>query len=162
QIRRGPNTPDFFWSDKILGDIFLTADADPFLGMNRPVEDRRNLKTGEPMARWYADYPLGRLFGKGEEEIDRVVYVADAWFEAGRMVGASFHYGIEVQLDFVDGIVQDTSDVYMGALFRPRKSPLSVVPHEEWLSHEPIPALPAAQAEDPETLGIADYEESED
>lgn len=157
QIRRGPNTPDFFWSDEILGSIFLTANGDPFLGYEAPVADRRDLETLEPMARWQAHYPLGRIFGRGEEQIETVIYVADAWLENGRMIGASFHYGIEVRLAFVDGVVQPASEVYMGALFRPRKSPLWRVPPEEWLSHEPLLPLPEPQGDDPETLGIDDY-----
>ena len=49
----------------------------------------------------------------------------------------------------------------MNALFRPRKSPYSRVPPEEWFSHQPIPALPEAQGDDPEALGISDYEADE-
>ncbi|MDA8018357.1 MAG: hypothetical protein MPN21_13005 [Thermoanaerobaculia bacterium] len=157
QIRRGPNTPDFFWSDDIMGHIFLTGDSDPFLGYESPVADRRDLTTVEPMSRWHALYPLGAVQGGGEERLDEVVYVAEAWFEKDRMIGATFHYGIEVVLRLLDGTVAEDSEVYMGALFRPRKSPFSRVPPEEWLSHEPLPELPEPQGDDPETLGIVDY-----
>lgn len=157
QIRRGPNTPDFFWGDDIMGEIFLTANGDPFLGSDVPLTDRNDLVTLEPMARWEALYPLGRVSGQGEERLEEVVYVADAWEEKGQMIGATFHYGIEVALDLTDGVVSEESEVYLGALFRPRKSPYSRVPPEEWLSHEPIPELPAPQGDDPETLGIVDY-----
>jgi len=73
------------------------------------------------------------------------------------MVGATFHYGIVVKLTTLDGRLGEASEVFMGALFRPRKSPITRVPREEWLSHEPIPPLPAPQGDDKETLGISDY-----
>ena len=156
-IRRGPHTPDFFWTPDILGDIFLTTNADPLLGYERPVADRIDLETLEEMNSWSAEYRLGTISGNGDENLERVVYVADAWHKDGRMVGATFHYGIVVQLNTQGGLLQESSEVYMGALFRPRKSPITRVPREEWLSHEPIPPLPAAQGDDPETLGITDY-----
>lgn len=157
QIRRGPNTPDFFWTDDLVGDIFLTAEPDPFLGYEEPVPDRRDLETVEPMERWRATYPVGFADDFGEKTLEKTVYVADAWFENGRMIGATFHYGIEVKLAFEDGRVEPRSEVYMGALFRPRKSPISRVPANQWLSHEPLLPLPEPQGDDPETLGIDDY-----
>lgn len=157
QIRRGPNTPDFFWVDDFMKNIFLTADANPFLGYESPVVDRVDLDTVEPMTRWQALYPLGSVEGSGEENLDEVVYVSEAWFEKDRMIGATFHYGIEAVLRTVDGRVTDDSEVYMDALFRPRKSPYSRVPPEEWMSYEPIPELPEAQDVDAATLGITDY-----
>ncbi|MCG8457133.1 MAG: hypothetical protein MI919_12705, partial [Holophagales bacterium] len=77
QIRRGPHTPDFFWSQEILGDIFLTAEADPFLGFRGPIPDRVGLTTVAPMERWESIFPLGRVRSRGEQEIETVVYVAD-------------------------------------------------------------------------------------
>lgn len=157
EIRRGPHTPDFFWTDDLMGDIFLTADSDPFLGYESPVTDRRDLKTVEKMQRWRAIYPLGHVVRDGETSLHAVIYVAEPWFEGGGMIGATFHYGIEVRLDFADGRISDGSEIFMNALFRPRKSPYSRVPPEEWFSHEPIPPLPAPQGDDPESLGIDDY-----
>ncbi len=156
-LERAPFTPDFFFGPEIMNAIFLTRQTDRFLGFERPVLDRVGLTTVEPMQRWQARFPLGRFETEGEQRLDGVIYVADEWREGDRMIGASLHYGIEYDLSAHDGVVQDTSDLWMGALFRPRKTPLSKIPQDEWFSHEPIPELPAPNPDDPELLGTTDY-----
>lgn len=159
ELERAPYTPDFFFGPEIMNAIFLTRQTDRFLGFERPVLDRVGLTNVEPMQRWQAHFPLGRFDseGDGEQRLDGVIYVADEWLEGDRMIGASLHYGIEYDIAAKNGVVQETSDLWMGALFRPRKTPLSKIPQEEWFSHEPIPELPAPNPDDPKLLGTEDY-----
>lgn len=157
EIERAPNTPDYFWSDDIMGHIYLTRQTDRFLGLERPVADRVDLAVLEPLQRWEALYPVGRLRGAGAERLEGVIYVADEWRQHGKVLGATLHYAVQYEITVDDGRVAPASDLWMGALFRPRKSPVWKVPPEEWLSHEPIPPKPEPGVDDPELLGIDDY-----
>lgn len=162
EIVRAPHTPDFFYEREVMDAIFLTRQTERLLGSDRPVLDRIDLTELEHMWRWEALFPIGRLDGVGEETLEGVIYVAEEWIEDGQMVGASLHYAIQYEIMAGDGILVESSDLWMGSLFRPRKTPLWRIPLEEWFSHEPIPELLEPHAvEDPDLLGVSDYVEAE-
>lgn len=160
-IERPPFTPDFLYEARFMKSIFLTQECDRFLGRSGPVTDRVNLTTIEPMQRWEANYPIASCCSKS----DGVVYVCEEyhyqpWYKGGQIQrgGSRFHYAIQYALAFENGRLAEGSDLWMGALYRTRKFRQATVPLDQWFSHKPIPELPSANVDDPELLGITDYQ----
>ncbi len=89
---------------------------------------------------------------------DGVVYVCEAFFYQGRQMGARMHYGIKYNIRVENGIIQDDSEIWMGALSRSQKAAKGAIPDWQWLSSEPLPELPAPQNISDELLGIDDYD----
>ena len=87
-----------------------------------------------------------------------VVYVCEAFFYKGRQMGARMHYGIKYKLRLENGIIQDDSEIWMGALSRSQKAAKGAIPAWQWLSSDPLPELPAPQDISDELLGIDDYD----
>ena len=146
EIERGPNTPDFFWLPERMETMYLTREADPFLGAKGPAPDRVALRALEPLRRWEGLYPLGAA-PSGDATWSGIVYVRE---HLGK--GARFHYGLAYSLDFRGGRLTRGSDLSMGALYRTRKVVPTRLPLSEWFSHEPIPVLPAERDADLDTL----------
>jgi hypothetical protein len=168
EIIRPKFTPDFLFSDKIMGKMFLTQEFDKFLGKVGVVADEVPLTTLEEMQRWHALFPLGRVAIEGDDHRSGLVYLCEKqdrqahWWSSARVQsGARYHYGIGYDLVFKDGKLTTDSDVWMGFLYRTRKFPQWKVPREQWFSHEAIPMLPGPNVQDPKLLGIEDYLERE-
>lgn len=168
EIERPPFTPDFLYSEEVMGSMFLTAECDRFLEADGPADDRVTLNEVEPMQRWEALFPVSRLppccRSEEGETLRGTVYVcqeqfADAWLSMlpQRRSGSRFHYGIHYELEIDSDQLTADSDVYMGALYRTRKLPTWRVPMDEWFSHRPIPELPGENVKDPDLLGITDH-----
>ena len=180
-IERAPHTPDFFYDDRMMNKMFLTKEFDYFLGKDHPPDDKLGLTTLEKLQSWEALYPLGSVAGRGGEQSEGVVYIcqevytslkefsamerlllAGSWpFGEARTErsGSRYHYALQYDLRFEDGVITADSDLWMGSLFRTRKVTLARLPISEWFSHEPIPPLPANQMDDPELLGLEDYDQ---
>jgi YHS domain-containing protein len=160
EIVRAKHTADFFFSDKVMNRVYLTKDADKLQGYRAPVADRVGLTVLEPKQRWVASYPLGRMPETGAHVIHGIIYACEERYDAGRLLGGRFHYGIEYELHVEDGRLTDESALWMGALYRSRDRPFWSLPLEEWFSHDPIPEIPAPQTtDDPSALGIDRYED---
>ncbi|MEZ6126966.1 MAG: hypothetical protein R3C49_27935 [Planctomycetaceae bacterium] len=166
EIVRPPFTPDFLYDPEMMSTMFLTAKAEKFLGRSEPVPDAVELTAVEPMQRWVALFPVpeGHACCNGGRRLG-TVYVcerllADSWlpFSSPYQKGARYHYGLHFDLTISDGVLQDSSDLYMGALYRTRKLPTWRVPMTEWFSHEPIPELPGENVTDPELLGLGEHQ----
>ncbi|MDA1016364.1 MAG: hypothetical protein O3A00_18135 [Planctomycetota bacterium] len=163
EVERPPFTPDFLYSERLMSKMFLTRECDKFLAESG-VPDRVDLTMIEDMQRWEALYPLDHIAADGQAR--GIIYVNEEyyhptywWSSSKQWIGSRFHYGISFRLATRDGRVTDESDLYMGSLYRTRKFPNWKVPLSEWFSHEPIPELPyAPNTDDPELLGIDDYE----
>ncbi len=160
-IDRPPFTPDFLYEPRFMKTMFLTSECDRFLGRDRPVADRVDLITTEPMQQWEAKYPIKSCCA----EAKGVIYVCEEyhytpWYMAGESQrgGARFHYAVQYNLKFEDQQLAEASDIWMGALYRTRKFRQTTVPLDQWFSHEPIPELPAKNVDDPDLLGISDYQ----
>lgn len=165
QIDRPPFTPDFLYNPEMMETMFLTQEADPFLGRYEPVKDLVPLTETEPMQAWEALFPIESC-GTCACSKDRsgTVYVCEKYFKMSRIptvgkqqVGGRYHYGVRYELKTEGGILREDSKLYMGALYRTRKLPTWRVPMTEWFSSEPIPVLPGKNVEDPELLGIKDH-----
>lgn len=165
EIDRPPFTPDFLYNSEMMDTMFLTEEANKFLGRNEPVADLVPLTETEPMQRWVALFPVDSC-GTCDCSKNRsgTVYVCEKYYKTSRIplvgkqqVGGRYHYGIRYDLKTEDGVLLDDSNMYMGALYRTRKLPTWRVPMTEWFSYEPIPVLPDENIEDAELLGIKDH-----
>ena len=165
QIDRPPFTPDFLYDSEMMSTMFLTAQCEEFLGRDSDVADAVVLTETEPMQKWEAVFPIRAAMSCACSTEQRgIVYVCEKYYQKSklpwvgrRQVGARFHYGIAYDLKLKDGVLQEDSDVYMGALYRTRKLPTWRVPMTEWFSHEPIPELPGENVTDPELLGLGEH-----
>jgi len=162
-IERPPYTPDFLYLPRVMETMFLTKQCEELLGFDKPVEDRVNLVTVEPMQQWKATFPIGKL-SCCQNAMRGVIYICEErtyqkhWWSSDRVVGgARMHYGIRYEISDDEGRLADSSDMWMGSLYRTRKFPKWKVPMNQWFSHESIPELPGKNVEDTELLGIDDH-----
>lgn len=164
-IDRPPFTPDFLYDQQMMQTMFLTAECDRFLGRDEEVADAVGLTETVEMQHWQALYPLRRADSCCcGDECRGTVYVCEKYFYqpqiqflARRRGGSRFHYGIRYDLRIDDGVLADSSEIYMGALYRTRKLPTWKVPMTEWFSHTEIPVLPSENVNDPELLGLPEH-----
>ena len=175
EIERGPNTADFFFEDRTMDAIFATREFGYYLARDEPVPDALPLTVLEKMQRWEIVYPLGTVARSGPATAAGVIYLCEErymdrkeysqarlllitgrWWrpEEQPIQGSRFHYAIQYDLHFEDGVIDAESDLWMGSLYRTRKVDLGDLPHSEWFSHEPIPVLPAKTSYDAELLEI--------
>jgi YHS domain-containing protein len=164
EIERPPFTPDFLYEPKMMNTMFLTEECDRFLGKDAAVDDAVYLTETETMQHWEARFPIAAAQSCCDESRRGTIYVCEEYFHQPTLSflpkqrgGSRFHYGIRYELNVVDGVLQDDSDIYMGALYRTRKLPTWRVPMTEWFSHEPIPELPSENTSDPELLGLPEH-----
>jgi hypothetical protein len=168
EIDRPPFTADFLYCDRVMSKMFLTKECGKFLGRSGRIADRVDFVEIEPMQRWEARYPLGRICPQCGDLQRGIIYLCEEyyhnpywWMEKDVRGGSRFHYGIQFELAIDDGRLSQQADLWMGALYRTRKLPKWKVPIEEWFSHEPIPVLTSAhETDDPELLGIDEHESS--
>lgn len=172
EIDRPPFTPDFLYNQEMMDTMFLTTQCDYFLGRDEPVADEVLLTETEPMQKWEALFPIRTAAscatnGKAcccSKECRGTIYICEKFFKnssipfVGRQQkGARFHYAVRYDLNLQDGTLAETSDMYMGALYRTRKLPTWRVPMSQWFSHESIPELPSENVDDLELLGVTDH-----
>lgn len=163
EIDRPPFTPDFLYSEKLMGRMYLTQECDKFLGHDSDIPDRVNLTCTEKMQRWEARFPIGMVECCNRKR--GIIYVCEEyhnkprpWSFGEEWIASRFHYGIVYELQAKDGKLTTASDLFMGSLYRTRKFPAWKVPLTEWFSHEPIPVLPSKNIDDPELLGTSEHE----
>lgn len=160
KIERPPFTPDFLYSPQFMSTMFLSAKCERQLGADGPVIDRVNLTETQTMQEWTARYPVSFE----QPSANGVVYVCEEyhyepWYLPGtpKRGGSRYHYAIKYELNAESGNLSDTSDIWMGALYRTRKFRQATVPLDQWFSHNPIPELREENTTDPDLLGISDY-----
>lgn len=148
ELERAPFTPDSLYDPTAISRMFLTGQCEKFLGRSTPVADRVDLTEVEPKERWEARFPIGEPSGRLDEKRG-VIYVceeyhglAHGWTTEESRLGSRFRYGIVYEVIAEGGDLSAESDLYMGAVYRPRTCPAWKVPMDHWFSHEPIPELP--------------------
>jgi YHS domain-containing protein len=163
-ISRAPYTADFFFEERLMREIFLTQQSDPFLGYRTPLKAPVDLSVVVNMHEWEACYPIGKISSPEPSIKSGIIYVAQKRYmddmlgrSRRRMIGARFHYAIQYRLCFRNGQITRESDIWMGALYRTRNFPAWRLPLSEWFSHEPIPVLPGKDTDDPKLLGTDEY-----
>ena len=161
-ISRAPYTADLFFEERLMKEIFLTQQSDPFLGYRTPLENPVYLSVLVNMHEWEARYPIGKISNPEPSIKSGIIYVAekryiDDTLGRRRMIGSRFHYAVQYRLYFRNGQITRESDIWMGALYRTRNFPAWRLPLSEWFSHEPIPVLPDRNTRDPKLLGTDEY-----
>jgi len=145
-----------------MDSIFLSRESGYFVGSpEHPLEDAVGLTEIEDHQRWEALYGVGKVPERGEWRRRGVVYVFERLVVEGETVASRYHYGLAYDLRTRDGVVHPESDIWMGFLYRTRKTGVNKIPYNEWFSIEPIPPIPdGLQVTDPDLLGITAREES--
>lgn len=148
ELQRAPGTSDALYSEALMRTIFLSGD---YYGVDKVAvkSDLLSLTTVEKDWRWQADVPIGTA--DGSHDLDGKFYVYQGRVNDEK-VRAVAHYAISWNVKLDEGLLQPTSDVWMGVIF---KSPR--VPFAEWFSHDPIPEITGENSKDPELLGIPEH-----
>ncbi len=141
-----------------MANIFASRSAEKLLGRNgESVEDAIPMSVLRPMWEWEMRYPL-EPFGETSkgDRLKGIVYHCEKRFGAGDVqIGSRFHYAFQFDLVIEDGIVQEGSDIWMGATYRNRALRIWEIPQHEWLSTEAIPVIEGTNlTTDPKLLGI--------
>jgi YHS domain-containing protein len=156
EIIRGVPSLAFF-SERMIKSIMLTRSGAKDNG-SKPVPDAVRLNVLEKDLRWDARYPIA--FTGSETKLEDLVYICQE-FKYGKpdTLGSRFHYGLQFVLNIQNGVIQEGSGVWMGALYRTRRLPAWTIPAEEWLGPKPLPIKPKDfDTNDPKLLGLDDYE----
>jgi len=156
-VERGKNTPDYFFSDSLMGKMFLTASSEPLIGGNGEVSDRVSFDAIQPNYVFEAKYPLTI---SGDGGVDSSVYVREDRLHAKKTkLGSRVHYAIHVDLKMDGDILSDQSLIWMGSIYRTRRLRSWKIPADEWLGTTPIPELPEPHDEkSSKLLGVDEQE----
>lgn len=160
ELLRSRATSEALFSKALMRSVFLSPDyysKSSDLLKSEPI----HLTAVREDWHWKADFPIGVVDSSFKP--DGLVYVYKGRVVDGRMKGTP-HYAISWRLRITDGIVDPSSDVWMGNLFLspavappPRPVPSGKVPFDEWFSHEPIPEITGENSTDPVLLGIPEH-----
>ncbi len=111
------------------------------------------LKIDQSGQRWSAQYSIADASGESAEKFRGLVHVCDST--------GNPHYGIEYELFLVDGTLESSSTLAMGATFQPGftapVNPNTVAPHQ-WFSFLPLPEIVGGNSSDPELLGVSEHQ----
>ena len=158
RVVRAPGTPDFFWTPDRMANIFASRSAEKLLGRDgKAVADAVPMQNLRPMWEWEMRYPLSSFARDSKpERLKGIVYHCEKRFGTNDVqIGSRFHYAFQFDLILADGIVQEESDLWMGATYRNRVLRIWEIPQREWLSTEPIPVIEGENlTTDPKLLGI--------
>lgn len=145
-IDRGPGTSNGYFTEDYMQRMYLTQSSDPTMGSTAPVPDRVPLVMTQPEKQWEATFPIGIRAASDNDHLTGVVYVCEERYSTARneLLGGRFHYAIEYDLHIQDGHIQLPSDVWMGATYEGEQYDVMDLSHEEWLSLDPLPELPAS------------------
>jgi YHS domain-containing protein len=163
RFRRAAGTPDYFWLPNRMSLIYATRDPGKFHWRQGPVDGLVEIKEAIPMQEWMFRYPIA-AFTKGQDDnsVAGTFYLCEKRFnDSESIIGGRFHCAFSFRLQKHDNQLAQSSDLWMGALYRKRSLRIWEIPESEWLSHEPIPEiLKGESSSDPVLLGIRDYQEN--
>jgi len=159
-ILRAANTPDNFFSKKLISRIYLTSNSSPRYTTDTPLEDKMHLTSSDDSQSFKAHFKL--TIQQLLESQKNTIYIREERFNRGSKIGSRVHYAIEVKLDITSGgVIKESSNIWMGATYRTRRLRNWEIPPNEWLSLSPIPELPQPhKGVDDVTLGIEEQEGS--
>jgi hypothetical protein len=150
-IERAPSATPSLFNDESLKLVILTKTIDPTEAADSFSTDGdairlESLVSGE---KWRARYPIGSPSLKGEDQLTGLIYLCSS--------PNSPHYGIQYQLYFNNGSIEEKSEVWMGATFFTGPVyayPEGNIPPNEWFDFLPIPEITGQNSNDPALLGI--------
>ncbi len=163
RFRRAAGTPDYFWMPKRMSLIYATRNPGKFHWRHGPVADLVKITEITPMQEWMFRYPVAAFIkDQGDSPVTGTFYLCEKRFnDSESLIGGRFHCAFSFRLQKHDNQLAQSSDLWMGALYRKRSLRIWEIPESEWLSHEPIPEiLEGKSSSDPVLLGIRDYEEN--
>ncbi|MFP6873616.1 MAG: hypothetical protein VCA55_08900, partial [Verrucomicrobiales bacterium] len=163
RFRRASGTPDYFWMPKRMSRIYATRDPGKFHWRHGPVEDLVQITEMIPMQEWMFRYPVAAFIkDQGDNPVTGTFYLCEKRFnDSESLIGGRFHCAFSFRLQKHGKQLTQSSDLWMGALYRKRSLRIWEIPETEWLSHEPIPEITEGKSSsDPVLLGIRDYEEN--
>ena len=140
-ITKTPNTSKHFWTDEKMNTIYATSNSGKFHWSKDQVIDSMNLSKLDSKNEWQFKYPLEK-FSVGDETrlIKGIIYLCEKRFnDSGNVIGGRFHYAFQFDLKTISNKLSDSSDLWMGPLYRKRSLRIWEIPESEWLSTDPIP-----------------------
>lgn len=155
EFERASSTSSGYFTSEYMKRMYLTMQADRFLGRTRPVSDRVDWIESTPGKVWQATYvlPTGdnipaqwKTNEPDRDPHDRrlrgVVYLCEERRKLETVAGGRYHYAIEYDVLLNDGIVTEASDLFMGSTYSGRNFTKYQITDEQWLSLSPIPEKP--------------------
>ena len=140
-ISKTPNTSHHFWSKKKMSNIYVTANSEKFHWSKNRLSDATNLYKIDSKNEWQFKYPL-KSFSVGNENklIKGIIYLCEKRYNQNNsLIGGRFHYAFQFDLKIISNEISNTSDLWMGPLYRKRSLRIWEIPESEWLSTDPIP-----------------------
>lgn len=140
-ISKTPNTSNHFWSKKKMSNIYVTANSEKFHWSKNRLSDATNLYKIDSKNEWQFKYPL-KSFSVGNENklIKGIIYLCEKRYNQNNsLIGGRFHYAFQFDLKIISNEISNTSDLWMGPLYRKRSLRIWEIPESEWLSTDPIP-----------------------
>lgn len=152
-IERAPYTPDILFDPELMARVFLTTEDDIDAAMH--ADDRTFLEMESPNQTWMVRFPATGSLTDGHHVQN--IYI---WHTLPTELGEplpKLHYAVEIHLDVKDGVVTDTSDVWLGGMRFTQPFLSFKIPSDQWLSPHPIPELPKPNLQSAETLGLDEH-----
>lgn len=160
EIRRARQASPALFSAGIARKIYLSPDKS-----GTRLTDRRRqvfpLEIVEDGQYWRGRIPLGEIAATGAHRLAGRVYVIYGEDPATDPTVGAAHYGIDYTLVLQDGVLQPTSDLWMGGLLNPASTivtPPGYLHTSEWLDFRPIPEIEGEPSPDPESLGTPQHD----
>ena len=150
---RSPDTSSGYFTADYMKRMYLTQTAGEFLGAQQPIGDRVDWKMTQKNQAWEAEFQLDLSQpmmksdrapppdpSQPEADAEGLVYLCEERYEASRLLGGRYHYAVQYRL-YVDekGRVVDSSDLWMGAMYRGRNFGDLQIEPQQWLSDTPLP-----------------------
>ena len=156
RIMKSPNTAKHFWQKGKMGNIYATSNSKKFHWYKDQITDAVYLNNiGDNQ--WEFKYPLEEfILGEDDQIIRGIVYLCEKRKSSNNMViGGRFHYAFQFDLKLFSKKFDNTSDLWMGPLYRKRSLRIWEIPEKEWLSSDPIPINEKKnEIKNPTLLGI--------
>jgi hypothetical protein len=113
-----------------------------------------NLEVIESGQRWGARYPIFEVTEKSTGSYSGEIHLKTA---------GTPHYGIKYEIDLKEGLVAESSELWMGAVYltgNVRVLPELSIALDEWFDFRPIPEIEKGNTDDPVLLGIPEHVKS--
>jgi hypothetical protein len=113
-----------------------------------------NLEVIESGQRWGARYPILEVTKKSTGSYSGEIHLKTA---------GTPHYGIKYEIDLKEGLVAESSELWMGAVYLTGNVtvlPDLSIPLDEWFDFRPIPEIEKGNTDDPVLLGIPEHVKS--
>jgi hypothetical protein len=158
EIERSPFTAEILFAETVWNDTFVSELTSGSAVTDYSRQVRRFERTRDGL--WVCFYPISRQSATLEQPATGALYIYRG--EASESaVSADPHYGIEYSIVIRDGIIGESSELWMGFVLRTANVfvvPDGKIASDEWFSFRPIPEIPHDQSRlDEDLLGITGH-----